>query len=249
VTEPQLPPLSIRHFFYLTFGIAVAIWINLSGLRVQPKTIVEGVSLASRIAGALALGGVIASLPWITGCWLRGRPVSLQDPGSRYVLVDSLMRITAFVGAIVSLLAFNYLRPRDLRTWDQVAPLINIASHSLIAIIAANAMVRVREWTWKIIFVCALITHAIFIFRMFDVWWQLPNYERPSKGVALTWLRIRILLHYIAIVAMASSLIIDGVKKTPRHWLHYFGIVLFALTAIQFLLFQIVGIRILPLFH
>ena len=158
------------------------------------------------------------------------------------------MRIAKFTGAIVGLLLFNYLQTRNLRAWDQVACLLNITQDSLVAFIAIYAAIKVRELPWKIIFACAVLLSVISIYRMIDIWWQLPNYQLPPKSTLLAWVRIRLLLQYIPIVAVIFALLVDWRKKTPRHWLHYVGIVIFALTAMQFLLFQSVGSNIHTIF-
>ncbi len=234
VNEPQLPPLSIRHFLYLTLGIAIAIWFNLRGLRVQPATVAAGVALASRAVSAFEQGGTIAAFLWLTARWLTRRPVKLQDPGATYVFVLSLNQFLALVGGIIVFLIV-ILENRNNR-WSQwlLLPTV-IAGAVLVAVTPIYGAIRAREWSWRIIFVCVFLLSAISIFQIGYLVLRAPN-SWSLIDVAFALRCVRILVQTMTIVAVIVSLFIDWRRKTQRHWLHYFGIGLLALSSIQFLL-------------
>lgn len=229
MSDFQSPPLSIRHFLYLTLGIAIALWFNLSGLRVQPTTVVAGVSLASRAVGSLVQGGTIAAFLWLTARWLGRRPVKLQDPGATYVFVLSLNHFLVLVGSVFASLLFVYLRGPG--SGEILLPLMS-AGAFLIALTYVYGAIQAREWAWRTIFVCAFLMSATSIFQITYLFWSGPN-SWLLTHFAFTLLCSRALLQTAIVVAVIVSLWIDWRRKTNRHWLHYFGIGLLALSSIQ----------------
>jgi hypothetical protein len=205
-------------------------------MRVQPTNLADGVAHAARVVGAFVQGGAIAAFLWLTARWITRRPVKLQDPGSIYVLVLSLNLFLALVGGIIILLIIVLdSRPNGWSQWVLFPSMI--AGALLVAFPPIYGAIRAREWPWKIIFVCDFLKYVLVIFHISLL---IIRLGRPwsLNGVAFTSQCISVTLQAVIMISLTTSVVIDWRRKTPRHWLHYFGIGLLALSIIQFLLQQ-----------
>lgn len=123
-----------------------------------------------------------------------------------------------------------------------------IAGASLIALTYIYGAIRAREWSWKIIFICVFLMSAIWILQIAFFFFRMPR-SWSLNSVAFASLCVSVLLQTVIMIAVTASLVIDWRRNTPRHWLHYFGIGLLALSSLKFLLQVSPEVAKLPIFR
>ena len=216
------PPISVAHLLTLTFGVAIALGIQVRSIDLSREAFnlqsLQFFQLVFVVCSSLVSGLAVAGLFWLYDWRRRKGPFSLQ-PGHWLVICYGLtfLAVSAIQLIVFSLFELGGFEQNSWLSWSMIVPAL--LQFGLSMAIYGLALTR-TSGVWRVVMATLLLQ------SMSDLLWMIMVMSGTGLSIMQASHYAAAGLQFLPILFLMIAVGWELIIKRRRDWIHYCGVAL-----------------------